>query len=73
MTSAARGGTNPAETGKPPRLSEVEPKAGPARLESPVLPRRADVEHIHQRPGRHFIQEDQSPALAELITAKAKP
>jgi len=35
--------------------------------------RLAGVDHIHRLPGKHFLQEDQSPALAELITAQARP
>jgi haloalkane dehalogenase len=38
-----------------------------------IARRAADVEHIHRLPGKHFLQEDQSPALAELITEHAQP
>jgi haloalkane dehalogenase len=38
-----------------------------------IARRAAGVEHIHQLPGKHFLQEDHSPALAELITAQARP
>jgi haloalkane dehalogenase len=38
-----------------------------------IARRAAGIEHIHQLPGKHFLQEDQSPALAELITALAHP
>ena len=38
-----------------------------------IARRAAGVEHIHRLPGKHFLQEDQSPALAELITAQARP
>jgi hypothetical protein len=33
----------------------------------------AGVEHMHALAGKHFLQEDQSPALAALITAHALP
>ena len=36
-----------------------------------IARRAAGVDHIHRLPGKHFLQEDQSPALAELITAQA--
>jgi haloalkane dehalogenase len=35
--------------------------------------RAAGVDHIHRLPGKHFLQEDQSPVLAELIAAQARP
>jgi surfactin synthase thioesterase subunit len=38
-----------------------------------IARRAAGVEHIHQLPGKHFLQEDQSPALAELITVHTRP
>jgi haloalkane dehalogenase len=38
-----------------------------------IARRAAGVDHIHRLPGKHFLQEDQSPALAELITAQARP
>ena len=38
-----------------------------------IARRAAGIEHIHKLPGKHFLQEDQSPALAELITAQARP
>jgi haloalkane dehalogenase len=31
----------------------------------------AGVDQIHELPGRHFLQEDQAPALAELVSALA--
>jgi haloalkane dehalogenase len=37
-----------------------------------IARRAAGVEHIHRLPGKHFLQEDQSPALAELIIAQAR-
>jgi hypothetical protein len=27
----------------------------------------AGLDHIHRLPAKHFLQEDQAPALAELI------
>jgi pimeloyl-ACP methyl ester carboxylesterase len=38
-----------------------------------IARRAAGLDHIHRLPGKHFLQEDQSPALAELITAQARP
>ena len=38
-----------------------------------IARRAAGADHIHRLPGKHFLQEDQSPALAELITAQARP
>jgi haloalkane dehalogenase len=38
-----------------------------------IARRAAGVDHIHRPPGKHFLQEDQSPALAELISAQARP
>ena len=38
-----------------------------------IARRAAGVDHIHRLPGKHFLQEDQSPALAELITAQTRP
>jgi pimeloyl-ACP methyl ester carboxylesterase len=35
-----------------------------------IARRAAGVDHVHRLPGKHFLQEDQSPALAELITAQ---
>jgi pimeloyl-ACP methyl ester carboxylesterase len=38
-----------------------------------IARRAAGLDHIHRLPGKHFLQEDQSPALAELISTQARP
>ena len=37
-----------------------------------IARRAAGVERIHELPAKHFLQEDQAPAIAELIAAHAR-
>ena len=62
----------PLTTGSTSHLGEADPALKVTTF-GEIARRAAGVDHIHRLPGKHFLQEDQSPALAELITAQARP
>ena len=45
----------------------------PLRTRGEEARRAAGVATIHRLPGKHFLQEDQAPALAALIAAHVNP